>query len=45
VAGILLRLAWATGDHQVPADLFLAGVILAVAGLTMLGPPNQHAQK
>jgi len=45
VAGILLRLTWATGDHQVPADLFLAGVILAVTGLTMLGPQNNHARK
>jgi hypothetical protein len=45
VAGIVLRLAWTTGDHQVPADLFLAGVILAVTGLSMLSPQNQHAQK
>jgi hypothetical protein len=40
VAGILLRLAWSTGDHQIPADLFLAGVILAVTGLSRLGPRN-----
>jgi hypothetical protein len=28
--------------ERVPASLFLAGVILAVTGLTMLGPQNEH---
>jgi hypothetical protein len=42
VAGIVLRLAWAAGNHQVPADLFLAGVVMAVAGLSMLGPQKQQ---
>jgi len=40
VAGILLRLAWSTGDHQVAAGLFAAGVILAVTGLQ-----SQHARR
>ena len=40
VTGIVLRLASAAGGHQVPADLFLAGVILALAGLCTLGPQN-----
>ena len=42
---MLLSLAWSAGDHQVFADLFLAGVILAVTGLSMLGPQNNHARK
>ncbi len=42
VAGIVLRLTSATASHQVAAGLFLAGVILAVAGLRMLGSRNQH---
>jgi hypothetical protein len=45
VAGIVLRFALPMGDHEVPADLFLAGVVLALTGLSMLGPQNQHPQK
>ena len=44
VAGVALRLASATASHQVPAALFLAGVILAMTGLSMLGPPNEHPE-
>jgi hypothetical protein len=43
-AGIALRLAWSAGDHQVPATMFIAGVIVAVAGLSMLGPQNQRPE-
>jgi hypothetical protein len=45
VAGIVLRVCWTAGDHQVSADLFLAGVVLAVTGLSMLGPQNQDPQE
>jgi len=41
-AGIALRLAAAIASHQVPAAMFLAGVILAVTGLSMLGPQDEH---
>ena len=40
VLGIALRLSSAVANHQVPAGLFLAGVVLLVAGLAMLGPPD-----
>jgi hypothetical protein len=45
VAGIVLRLAWATGESQFAANLFLAGVVLAVIGLGRLGPQNQRPEK
>lgn len=44
VAGIALRLASAVASHQVPAWMFLAGVILAMTGFSMLGPQNDHRQ-
>jgi len=31
-------------SHQVPAALFLAGVILAMTGLSMLGPRSEHPE-
>lgn len=36
VAGITLRLASAV-NHQVPACIFLAGVVLGLSGLSVLG--------
>ncbi|HUB41017.1 MAG TPA: hypothetical protein VMA72_19395 [Streptosporangiaceae bacterium] len=42
VAGVALRLTSAIANHQVPAALFLAGVILAMAGFSLLGPPKEH---
>jgi len=41
-AGVALRLADAMASHQVPAALFLAGIILALTGLSMLGPHDEH---
>jgi hypothetical protein len=42
VAGVALRLALAMASLQVAAALFLAGVTLAMTGLSMLGPPKEH---
>jgi hypothetical protein len=42
VAGVVLRVTAAMASHQVPAALLSAGVILAVAGLSMLGPRSQR---
>jgi hypothetical protein len=44
-AGVALRLAAAMASHQVAAAMFLAGMILAVTGLSMLGPPDEHPKK
>jgi len=41
-AGVALRLAAAVASHQVPAAMFLAGMILMVTGLSMLGPPDKQ---
>ena len=41
-AGVALRLAAAMASQQVAATMFLAGMILAVAGLSMLGPRDEH---
>jgi hypothetical protein len=38
VGAIALRLSSAVVSHQLAAGLFLAGVILAMTGLAMLGP-------
>jgi len=40
-AGVALRLASAMASHQVAAALFLGGMILALSGLIMLGPPSE----
>ena len=37
-----MSLALAMASQQVAAASFLAGVILAMTGLSMLGPPNEH---
>jgi len=42
VAGVALRLASAVANHQVAAALFLAGVIIAVTGLSMLGTQDEQ---
>ena len=41
-AGVALRLAAAMVSHQVAATMFLAGMVLAVTGLGMLGPHDEH---
>jgi hypothetical protein len=42
VAGVVLRLTAAIASYQVPAALLSAGVIVAVAGLSMLGPRSKR---
>ncbi len=37
VLGIVLRLTSAFADRQIAASVFLAGVVLLIAGLSMLG--------
>jgi hypothetical protein len=37
LGAIIVRVTGALTDHQIPAGLFLAGVILLMAGLRQLG--------
>lgn len=37
VSGIIVRVTATLANHQIPAGMFLAGVVLLVAGLRLLG--------
>jgi hypothetical protein len=37
LSGIIVRVTATLINHQIPAGMFLAGVVLLVAGLSMLG--------
>jgi hypothetical protein len=40
VSGIIVRVTATLLDHQIPAGMFLAGVVLLVVGLKLLGAPD-----
>jgi VIT1/CCC1 family predicted Fe2+/Mn2+ transporter len=40
IGGIIVRLTVALTDHQIAAGVFLAGVVLFVTGLSLLGRPH-----
>ncbi|HTX83576.1 MAG TPA: hypothetical protein VME44_15400 [Streptosporangiaceae bacterium] len=40
VSGIIVRATATLLNHQIPAGMFLAGVVLLVVGLKLLGAPG-----